>query len=140
MIALKRVLVATDFSKPLTLPGGRALARTFGATLHVLHVADDMYVRLGGDAYWAVLPDRNSGGRAASERQTRQLRGRRFDAAADGTDQSSRRSATAPAIVNYAAQADIDLIVVGMHGRGRRLLLMGSVAERGSSGRPDAPC
>ena len=73
MIALKKVLVATDFSEAAdaALAYGRALARTFGATLHVLHVADDMYMRLGGDAYAAVLPDLQEDVERASEGQTR---------------------------------------------------------------------
>jgi nucleotide-binding universal stress UspA family protein len=59
MIALKNILVATDFGEAAdaALAYGRELARTFDATLHVLNVADDVYVRLGGDAYVAVLPE-----------------------------------------------------------------------------------
>ena len=40
MIALSNILVATDFSEPAdaALAYGRALARTFAATLHVVHV------------------------------------------------------------------------------------------------------
>src|SRR5262245_50810387 len=58
MIALKRILVATDFSDPAdaALAYGRALTRNFGATLHVLHVADDMSARLG-DTFLAVMPE-----------------------------------------------------------------------------------
>ena len=39
MILIKHVLVATDFSEPsgAALNYGRELARTFAATLHVLH-------------------------------------------------------------------------------------------------------
>src|SRR5580765_3813898 len=59
MILIKNVLVATDFSKPsdAALNYGRELARTFGATLHVLHVADNLIARTAADAYSAVLPD-----------------------------------------------------------------------------------
>src|SRR5262245_45773961 len=58
MIALKGILVATDFSETAdaALRDGRALARKFGATLHVLHVADDMSARLG-DTFLAVMPE-----------------------------------------------------------------------------------
>ena len=57
MIALKDILVATDFGEPAdaALTYGRELARTYGATLHVVHIVDDVYLRLGGDAYVAVL-------------------------------------------------------------------------------------
>ena len=42
MIALKNILVATDFSEPsvIALEYGRAMARTFEATLHIVHVVD----------------------------------------------------------------------------------------------------
>ena len=59
MIALESILVATDFGEAsdAALAYGREMARAFGATLHVVHVADDVYVRLGGDAYVSVLPE-----------------------------------------------------------------------------------
>src|SRR5215218_6181450 len=47
MIALENILVATDFGEASTaaLNYGRALARTFGATLHLVHVLDDVGTR-----------------------------------------------------------------------------------------------
>ena len=67
MIALRKILVATDFSEAAdaALAYGRAFSRTFGATLYLLHVVDDIYLRLGGDAYAAVLPDLQEIGRAS---------------------------------------------------------------------------
>ena len=133
MIALKKILVATDFSESAdaALAYGRALARTFGATLHVLHVADDMYLKLGGYAYAAVLPELQQD----VERNARQ---RLADLLVDNdpvplpTESVVLTAATpAPTIVSYATQNDIDLIVVGTHGRsGFTHLVMGSVAER----------
>ena len=52
MIPLKNILVATDFGEAsdAALNYGRALARTFGATLHVLHVAENVFTRgIGGE-------------------------------------------------------------------------------------------
>ena len=47
MILLKRILVATDFSdtSDAALNYGRTLARTFGASLHLLHVMENPFLR-----------------------------------------------------------------------------------------------
>ena len=132
MIALKKILVATDFSEAAdaALTYGRALARAFGARLHVLHVVDDMYLRLEGDANAAVLPElQQDVERRAQERLDALLVD--DDPAPLPVDPIIREGAAAHEIVNYAKGADIDLIVVGTHGRGAMAhLMMGSVAER----------
>jgi nucleotide-binding universal stress UspA family protein len=133
MIALKNILVATDFGEAshAALAYGRELARTFGAALHVLHVADDVYVRLGGDAYVAVLPD--------LQRDVEETARKQLDALLVDNDTPPlpvkkaiiTSAATAAAVVQYARDLPIDLIIVGTHGRGTVAhLLMGSVAER----------
>ncbi len=133
MIALKSILVATDFGETsdAALAYGRELARAFGATLHVLHVADDVYVRLGGDAYVAVLPD--------LQKDVEDAARKRLDDLLVDNDASPlvvekavvTSSATAACIVDYARENNIGLIIVGTHGRGAVAhLLVGSVAER----------
>lgn len=49
MIALKHILVATDFGEAseAALAYGRELARAFAAVLEVVHVIDDLNVRFG---------------------------------------------------------------------------------------------
>jgi len=132
MIALKRILIATDFSETAdaALRYGRALARNFGATLHVLHVADDMSARMG-DTFLAVMPQLVAD--VAKEAR------RRLDELVVDNDPNpltvvpvvATASAPAAAIVDYANDNKIDLIVVGTQGRGAvAQLLMGSVAER----------
>ena len=133
MIALKNILVATDFGEAAdaALAYGRELARTFDSTLHVLNVADDVFVRLGGDAYVAVLPEMQQGIEEAARTH--------LDALLVDNDPHPIRvkkavltsSATAAAVVQYARDMTIDLIIIGTHGRGAVAhLLMGSVAER----------
>ena len=132
MLALKRILVATDFSETAdaALRYGRALSRNFGATLHVLHVADDMSARMG-DTFLAVWPQLVAD--VATEAK------RRLDELVVDNDPNPlpvvpvvlTASAPAAAIVDYANDKQIDLIVVGTHGRGGVAhLFMGSVAER----------
>ena len=62
MIIFKNVLVATDFSEPSesALNYGRELAHRFNATLHLLHVADSVYLQYTGDAYTGYLQELQS--------------------------------------------------------------------------------
>ena len=133
MIALKHVLVATDFSEPseVALTYGRHFARNFGATLHVMHVVENVMARFAADAYPVLLPD--------LQKEVEDAGQKRLMAALTPDDLTELhalpviRTSAAPAaaIVEYAKDADIDLIIMGTHGRGAvAKLLMGSVAER----------
>ena len=52
MLTITNVLVATDFSdtSESALNYGREFARTFGATLHVLHIVENAMVWVGPEA------------------------------------------------------------------------------------------
>ena len=124
MIVLKAVLVATDFSPPsdAALTYGRALARTFGASLHVLHVVENYFLRPSASAPYMV-----------QEAKTRML-----DAQLTDDDRRQLGAITvleisdepADAIADYAKTHNIGLIVMGTHSRsGLERLLVGSVAE-----------
>ena len=130
MVALKNILVATDFSEPsaVAIAYGRDLARAYGATLHVLHVVEDINcgsaLRSGFLGGMQTDFEKRAGG-------TRRGHHRRGPPALEGDARRGNprecgRTRTAPAKTNA-----IDLIIVGTHGRGAiKKFLMGSVAER----------
>ena len=132
MIAVKRVLVATDFSEAsvAALTYGQALARAFGSTLHVLHVAEQVLAAFGSEAYTAVAPElQDEVDRAARARLDALLAGVGGGLEVTGALETS--SAPALSIVEHARAREIDLIVMGTHGRGALAhVMVGSVAER----------
>jgi nucleotide-binding universal stress UspA family protein len=132
MIVLKNILVATDFSEPSVnaLAYGKDLARSYSATLHVLHVTEDVLMRYSPEVAFAV-PE--------LQKDLEQAARRELDALITADDLRTLRvvpaieTATnvAAGITSYAQAQQIDLIIVGTHGRGAvKQLIMGSVAER----------
>jgi nucleotide-binding universal stress UspA family protein len=133
MIRLKKILVATDFgeSSEAALMYGRDLARGFDATLDVLHVVQHAYMQFGTEAYVSVLPDLQRDVEDAAKTRLQALLGDEDRTALHATPVILTSSAPASAIVDYANEARIDLIIMGTHGRGTVAhMLMGSVAER----------
>jgi nucleotide-binding universal stress UspA family protein len=132
MIQLKNVLVAVGFDETsnIALKYARGMAKTFGARLHVLHVLENSFMR----------PMANDP-RAIEAGATKRL----LDTLTDDDRTSLHvvpviRKSDDPAdeIVRYAQAEQIDLIVMGTHGRPAVAhLFMGSVAERVVRG---APC
>lgn len=133
MIALKQVLVATDFSEAseAALLYGRSLAMKFGATLHVVHVADNIFTHAFGPESSALLPTIQTDIETAARQRLTELL---IDSDHSGPPTRSMvltASAPAFAIVDYATDNDIDLIVMGTHGRkGLQHVVLGSVAEK----------
>jgi nucleotide-binding universal stress UspA family protein len=132
MIALKQILVATDFSGPAEVATnyGRDLARAYDATLHVIHVIEDMLAFYGPDIGFA-LADVERNVEAAVQRDLDATLSRHVDNRVKVVATVRRGSSVAHVITEYARTNAIDLIVVGTHGRGAvSRFLMGSVAER----------
>lgn len=134
MIVIKKILVATDFgpASDNALRYGRALARGFGAALHVLHVTENVFVRaVDGYGYASIPPhvqeDLDRAGRQQTEALLSDEDRRELQALAVAVTDNN----PAAAIVEYARAQTIDLIVLGTHGRGAVAhLFMGNVAER----------
>jgi len=134
MMTLKQILVATDFSESseAALLYGRELATRFGATLHVLHVAQNIYLNtFGAENYVAISAD--------LQQQIEDDARKRLSELVVDSDKSGpptipvvmTAAAPAYAIIDYATDHGIDMIVMGTHGRGAFAhILMGSVAER----------
>lgn len=134
MISLRKILVPTDFGEAAdaALAYARALARNFGSSIDVLHVAEDVSARMfAGEAFVAVPPTLQ---KDLEEMARKQLDQRLIDQ--DPEPLPARpiivtSNMPAQTIVNYARETGVDLIVMGTHGRGALThLLMGSVAER----------
>ncbi len=133
MLTLKTILVPTDFSEAseAALEYAKGLAQAFGAAIHVVHVTEDLLAHAwSAEVYVASMPN-------LREEIDKEARDR---LAAMVTDDERARFKVSTAviagnpfleIVRYAKTNDIDLIVIGTHGRGPIAhMLLGSVAEK----------
>ena len=134
MIAMKNVLVATDFGEAAdtAFAYGRELAARFGATLHVLHVAENVYITaFGAETYASFAPDLQRDIEESAHRRLNDLVGVAGPGDAKMVPAVMTSGSPAFAIIDYANDHEIDLIIMGTHGRGTLgHFLMGSVAER----------
>ena len=135
MIALKHILVATDFSEPsdVALAYGRELARAFHATLELLHVVDDLSAR---SMEYPLYPDLGPAQEEAEATALSKLESCLSEEDRQVLDARAvvlTSTSPASAIADYARDVTprIDVIVMGTHGRaGMAHLFMGSVAEK----------
>lgn len=129
-----RILVPTDFSEPsdAALDYAKTLAEKFGASLHLLHVFEDPFVTgaFAAEMYVPVPPETRDA-LIADARKNLVERVPEGDSARFFATTEVVTGLSARAIVDYTVANDIDLIVMGTHGRGGLAhLFMGSVAER----------
>jgi hypothetical protein len=90
MVTLKRIVVATDFGEAadVAFAYGRELARTFGASLDVLHVADNVLARgYAGEGFMAAYPD--------LQRDVEEAAAKRLDAMVCDEDRAVLKARTA---------------------------------------------
>ena len=131
MITLKKILVPTDFSEcsEAAVRYGFELARTFDATLHLLHVVEDPSATpWAGEGFLLSIGDLLT--------QFQEESRKRLLASVPDSDRGRvvvfcPIAAPVPEILRYAQDESVDLIVMGTHGRGFVThALLGSVAER----------
>jgi nucleotide-binding universal stress UspA family protein len=130
VISVKNVLYATDFSttSEAALPYAAAVCRKFGSTLHIAHVISDtgLLLMTGGVDYVSfgtLYEDTNTVAKQKMDVIASCLRGLPFRT-------HFQHGKVWPQLKQLVAQNEIDLIVVGTHGRGGiSKLLVGSVAE-----------
>jgi nucleotide-binding universal stress UspA family protein len=131
MITLKTILVPSDFSEcsEEALRYGLELARRFNASLHLLHVVQDpITMPWAAEGFSAPLFE------VVDEWEKQALD--RLKAAVPDADRDRVTVAAMVAtpyaeILAYAAAHNVDLIVMGTHGRsGVSHILLGSIAER----------
>ena len=124
----ERILVPTDGSPEVdaVLDHAAGLAATHDADLHVLYVINTAgYAGLPGDgAVGGLSAMMNEQGETALDRAAERVGDRLTERVlVEGTPSEE--------IIDYAEEADCDLVVMGTHGRGGiDRLLLGSVAER----------
>jgi nucleotide-binding universal stress UspA family protein len=135
MLSIERILCPVDFSEcsARAYDYAHSLARHYGAKLFVQHVAvplDALYAGYMNHMDHGLIQQVFDQQEANAEENFRELARN----VADGVEQDfafERGSPAADLILLFAASHEIDLIVMGTHGRrGLDRLMMGSVVER----------
>ena len=130
----RRILVPTDFNAPsdAALDCARRLAAGFGASVHLLHVLTEVSGsgEIGSELFVTEPPEARSM-RLVDARDRLKHRITANDRVTLRATSEVIFGSPAQIIVDYAADNQFDLIVMGTHGRtGMAHLLIGSVAER----------
>ncbi len=128
MITLERILLPTDFSECSARARSYAceLARRFTAEVHLLHVASPITV----PGYVGPLPEELLRAEENARRELDEWDDPSFEQA-KAVVRSVLTGTPFVEIVRYARERNVDLIVMGTHGRsGLTQALIGSVAEK----------
>jgi nucleotide-binding universal stress UspA family protein len=131
MLQIDSILYPTDFSKCAShaLPHTLHLARQYSAEIHLLHALVLHEADPGNAAH--RLPNMEELYQILEEHAREQMQAAVEEHGGLKIQQAQLRGISAAAtILEYAAENEIDLVVMGTHGRrGLRRLLLGSVAE-----------
>ncbi len=124
---VKNILYLPDFSEPseTALPFAATLARGYGAKVHALHVLIPApYIYMSPELTAAAIGAAEENAQAEMQRVESRLAGLEHDTLV------VRGTEVWPAVRRALEEENVDLIVLGTHGRtGAEKLLLGSVAE-----------
>ena len=129
MTTPKNILAPVDFSESSdrALAYAQTLAEAFGARIHVLHVIPDLHSQA-----WSIDATGMSLGSVTESWESEAQK--RLDGLTLGEAAGERVTKVGQPymeIIRYAKAHDVDLIVMGTHGRGAiEHMLFGSVAEK----------
>lgn len=132
MLGIKRILCPVDFSEcsAKAYEYAHSIARHYGAKLFVQHVAERVITPFDGYEPQNQFEELYAHQSDEAQKRYRELAG----SVADGVEQEfvfQRWGPAADFILLFAEDYEIDLIVMGTHGRrGLDRLIMGSVLER----------
>lgn len=130
---VKRILFPTDFSEPAREAGlyAKALAETFDAELHVLHVVPQVMAYSDGTSNWVLPPAESQEKLEAAEHLLLQKAIDTQWAEKHRVVYKTVMGFIVDEIIQYANNNQIDLIVAGTHGYSWLAhTLIGSVAEK----------
>lgn len=128
-VAIKSILFATDFStaSEAALPYVTALSLRYGSTVHVAHVLPDAVLLRPGAPDPAVMGQIYEQAHSVAQEKMQQL-AKHLKGFPCKT--YVRHGAVLEAVSAIISEQDVDLLVLGTHGRtGLGKLIMGSVAE-----------
>jgi nucleotide-binding universal stress UspA family protein len=125
-VSLENILFATDFSPAanVALPYALGIARRFGSKIYGVHArATESYVMVSPELWPSLAQKAKSESQEEASRLEKQVGAVRHEIVIEEGD-------TQAVLSRVIKEKDIDLIVMGTHGRGGvKKLLMGSVAE-----------
>ncbi len=126
-ITLKNILFLTDFSEPseAALPFALAMARTYGSAVHALHVLlPSAYAYMTPEMAATFLDDEEDRARTEMQRVEAELM------VVPRETSIEHGTGVWPVLSRVLKENEIDLIVLGTHGRtGMQKVLLGSSAE-----------
>lgn len=129
MIRIERILVPTDFSEHSmqAIKYACEIADRFSAELHLLNVVQPVVL---ATPYAGAVPEEALYPVPGAEKELAELTDPGFEKL-KAIERTVRMGTPFVEIVRHAKEHDIDLIVMGTHGRGVLMhALIGSVAER----------